>query len=62
MKACGTIGAIDEGKVIYNETVSRGLINMNIMFGTSLVDVVSLPKHNMFLMCFLFEMKCRGQH
>ena len=39
MKACGTIGAIDEGKMIYNETVSRGLINKNIILGTTLVDM-----------------------
>ena len=39
MKACGTIGAIDEGKEIHTETVSRGLTNMNIILGTALVDM-----------------------
>mgnify|MGYP006905978535 CR=1 FL=1 len=39
MKACGTIGAIDDGKKIYNETASRGLINKNIIVGIALVDM-----------------------
>jgi pentatricopeptide repeat protein len=39
LKACGSIGAIDKGKQIHNEIMSRGLLEKDIMLGMGLIDM-----------------------
>ena len=39
VKACGSIGALDKGKQIQEEVVSRGLLEKDIVIGTALVDM-----------------------
>ena len=39
LKACGIVGAIDKGKEIHCEIVSRGLLEKDVMIGTALVDM-----------------------
>ena len=39
LKACGSMGAIDKGKQIHDEVVSRKLLEKNVVLGTALVDM-----------------------
>mgnify|MGYP002775691026 CR=1 FL=1 len=39
LKACGGIGAIDKGKQIHNQIVTRCLLNKDVLLGTALVDM-----------------------
>ena len=39
LKACGSTGAIDKGKEIHGEIVSRGFLEKDIVLGTTLVDM-----------------------
>ena len=39
LKACGSIVAIEEGQIIHNEIVGRGLLKRDVVLGTALVDM-----------------------
>ena len=39
LRACGSIGAIDKGKQIHEQIVSRGLLKNHIVLGTALTDM-----------------------
>ena len=39
LKACGSTRSFKEGKQIHNEILSRGLMEKNILLGTSMVDM-----------------------
>ena len=39
LKACGTIGAMGEGKKLHEEIVNRGLLEKNIVLGNALMDM-----------------------
>jgi pentatricopeptide repeat protein len=39
LKACGSLGAIDRGKQIHDDVLSRGLLHKDVLLGTALVDM-----------------------
>jgi pentatricopeptide repeat protein len=39
LKACGTIGAIDNGKLVHDAIIHSGLLDKDIALGTALVDM-----------------------
>ena len=39
LKACGSVGAVGNGKQIHNQIISMGLIEKDIVLGTALVDM-----------------------
>jgi pentatricopeptide repeat protein len=39
LKACGSLGAIDEGKQIHDELVNKNLLEKSVAVGTALVDM-----------------------
>ena len=41
VKACGSIGALDKGKQIQEEVVSRGLLEKDVLYGNALLDMYS---------------------
>ncbi|KAH7291625.1 hypothetical protein KP509_29G024800 [Ceratopteris richardii] len=47
LKACGSLGAVEQGKQIHDEIIRQGLLEKDVVLGTSLMD--------MYVKCGLFD-------